>query len=136
MPGHQDQPVAGTVGKHRPKAATDLPVVISRADSDSSTRCRYSGNEDALRRDPLLEQVIAGSRGRSEMQVGNVGDEPAVHPLRPRRIDVVGPQRRFDMRHPNTVVERRERLGESGRSVALDDDPVGPKRAQNLADPR
>jgi hypothetical protein len=66
MPGHQDQPpVAEMVGKHRPKAATDIPVVVQQSGHPQQRiDASIAGNEDALRRDPLLEQVVAGSRGR------------------------------------------------------------------------
>ena len=70
------------------------------------------------------------------MQIGDAGDEPAVHLLRPRRIDVAGAQAGFDMRHRDLVIKGGERAGEGRRRVALHDDPLGAPAVEHPGDPR
>ena len=57
----------------------------------------------------FAQQIVARPRRRGKMQIGDAGDEPAVHLLRPRRIDVAGAQAGFDMRHRDLVIEGGER---------------------------
>src|SRR4029077_17730176 len=92
-------------------------------------------HENPVAADPLPLQICARPRGRGEMQISNMGYEPAVYLFWPRRIDIVGAQAGLDMRHRNAMVESCQRPGKRGGRVALHDDPIGPKGTKDLAHP-
>lgn len=74
----------------------------------------------------LVEQVLpAGLRG-GEVVLAHDVDGLAVELLGPRAVDVVRAQASLHMPHGNLQVEARERGGEAGRGVAVDQDHVGP----------
>lgn len=74
----------------------------------------------------LAEQVLlAGLRG-GEVVLAHDVDGLAVELLRPGAVDVVRAQAGLDMPHGDLQVEARERRGEAGRGVAVDQDHVGP----------
>lgn len=73
----------------------------------------------------LAEQVLlAGLRG-GEVVLAHDVDGLAVEFLRPGAVDVVRSQARLYMAHRDLQVEARERSGEAGRGVAVDQDDVG-----------
>lgn len=73
----------------------------------------------------LAEQVLpAGLRG-GEVVLAHDVDGLAVELLRPGAVDVVRAQARLDVPHGDLQVEARERRGEAGRGVAVDQDDVG-----------
>lgn len=74
----------------------------------------------------LAEQVLlAGLRG-GEVVLAHDVDRLAVELLGPGAVDVVRAQARLDVAHGDLQVEARERRGEAGRGVAVDQDDVGP----------
>lgn len=74
----------------------------------------------------LAEKVLlAGLRG-CEVVLAHDIDGLAVELLRPGAVDVVRAQARLDVAHGDLQVEARERRGEAGRGVAVDQDDVGP----------
>lgn len=74
----------------------------------------------------LAEQVLlAGLRG-GEVVLAHDVDGLAVEFLRPGAVDVVRSQARLYVAHRDLQVEARERSGEAGRGVAVDQDDVGP----------
>lgn len=73
----------------------------------------------------LAEQVLlAGLRG-GEVVLAHDVDGLAVELLRPGAVDVVRAQAGLDVAHGDLQVEARERSGEAGRGVAVDQDDVG-----------
>lgn len=73
----------------------------------------------------LAEQVLlAGLRG-GEVVLAHDVDGLAVELLRPGAVDVVRAQARLYVAHRDLQVEARERSGEAGRGVAVDQDDVG-----------
>lgn len=74
----------------------------------------------------LAEQVLlARLRGREVVLAHDV-DRLAVELLRPGAVDVVRAQAGLHMPHGDLQVETRERRGEAGRCVSVDQDDVGP----------
>lgn len=85
-----------------------------------------AGNPDPGLGLALGEKVLlAGLRG-GEVVLAHDVDGLAVELLRPGAVDVVRAQARLHMPHGDLQVEARERRGEAGRGVAVDQDDVGP----------
>ena len=74
----------------------------------------------------LAEQVLLARLRGSEVVLAHNVDRLAVELLRPGAVDVVRAQARLDMPHRDLQVEARERRGEAGRGVPVDQDHVGP----------
>lgn len=84
-----------------------------------------AGDPDLRLRLALAEQVLlAGLRG-GEVVLAHDVDGLAVELLRPGAVDVVRAKARLDVSHGDLQVEARERSGEAGRGVAVDQDDVG-----------
>ena len=87
---------------------------------------RVAGDPDLRLRLALADQVLlAGLRG-CEVVLAHDVDRLAVELLRPWAVDVVRAQARLDVAHGDLQVEARERRGEAGRGVPVDQDDVGP----------
>ena len=74
----------------------------------------------------LGEQVLPALLRRGEVVLAHDVDGLAVELLRPRAVDVVRAQAGLDVSHGDLQVEARERSGEAGRGVTVDQDHVGP----------
>lgn len=74
----------------------------------------------------LVEQVLLARLRRGEIVLAHDVDGLAVELLRPGAVDVVRAQAGLDVPHGDLQVEARERRGEAGRGVAVDQDHVGP----------
>lgn len=74
----------------------------------------------------LPEQVLLARLRRGEVVLAHDVDGLAVELLRPGAVDVVRAQARLYVAHRDLQVEARERSGEAGRGVAVDQDDVGP----------
>lgn len=87
---------------------------------------RITGDPDLRLRLALADQVLlAGLRG-CEVVLAHDVDRLAVELLRPWAVDVVRAQAGLDVAHGDLQVEARERSGEAGRGVPVDQDHVGP----------
>lgn len=85
-----------------------------------------AGDPDLRLRLALVEQVLlTGLRG-GEVVLAHDVDRLAVELLGPGAVDVVRAQARLHMAHGNLKVEACKRCREAGRSVAVDQDHVGP----------
>ena len=73
----------------------------------------------------LAEQVLLAGLRRGEVVLAHDVDGLAVELLRPGAVDVVRAQARLHMPHGDLQVKARERRGEAGRGVAVDQDDVG-----------
>lgn len=73
----------------------------------------------------LAEQVLLAGLRRGKVVLAHDVDGLAVELLRPGAVDVVRAQARLHMPHGDLQVEARERRGEAGRGVAVDQDDVG-----------
>lgn len=71
------------------------------------------------------EVLLTGLRG-GEVVLAHDVDGLAVELLRPRAVDVVRAQAGLDVPHGDLQVEARERRGEAGRGVTVDQNHVGP----------
>lgn len=87
---------------------------------------RVAGDPDLRLRLALAEQVLLARLRRGEVVLAHDVDRLAVELLGPGAVDVVRAQARLDVSHGNLQVEARERRGEAGRGVAVDQDHVGP----------
>lgn len=74
----------------------------------------------------LAEEVLLARLRGGEVVLAHDVDGLAVELLRPGAIDVVRAQTGLDVPHGDLQVEARERRGEAGRGVAVDQDHVGP----------
>lgn len=89
------------------------------------------GDPDLRLRLALVQQVLlARLRGREVVLAHDV-DRLAVELLRPGAVDVVRAQAGLDVAHGDLKVEARERRGEAGRGVAVNQDHVGPLVLEN-----
>src|SRR6267154_1680479 len=91
MTSHQDQTFRGEMRRQNrlePRAQLWLAVQQGR-DPQQSVDPGIAGYQDPLAADPFSKQIGAGTRRRSQVEVGDAGDEPAVHLLGPRRINIV-----------------------------------------------
>lgn len=85
-----------------------------------------AGDPDLRLRLALAEQVLlTGLRG-GEVVLAHDVDRLAVELLGPGAVDVVRAQASLHVAHRDLQVEARERGGEAGRGVAVDQDDVGP----------
>lgn len=73
----------------------------------------------------LPEQVLLARLRRGEVVLAHDVDGLAVELLRPGAVDVVRAQARLYVAHRDLQVEARERGGEAGRCVPVDQDHVG-----------
>lgn len=87
---------------------------------------RVAGDPDLRLRLALAEQVLLARLRGGEVVLAHDVDGLAVELLRPGAVDVVRAQARLHMAHGDLQVEARERGGEAGRGVAVDQDHVGP----------
>lgn len=85
-----------------------------------------AGDPDLGRGLALAEQVLLARLRGGEVILAHDIDRLAVELLRPGAVDVVGSQTSLDVPHGDLQVEARERSGEAGRGVAVDQDDVGP----------
>ena len=74
----------------------------------------------------LVEQVLLARIRGGEVVLAHDVDGLAVELLGPGAVDVVRAQAGLDVPHRDLQVEARERRGEAGRGVAVDQDNVGP----------
>lgn len=74
----------------------------------------------------LAEQVLLARLRGGEVVLTHDVDRLAVELLGPGAVDVVRAQARLHMAHRDLQVEARERSGEAGRGVAVDQNHVGP----------
>ena len=87
---------------------------------------RVARDTDGLRVGVLAQQVVPTGGGGAQVQGGHLADEPPVGLLGEGRGDVPGAQTGLDVEDGYLVVESRQRSGEGGGGVPLDDDGVGP----------
>lgn len=84
-----------------------------------------AGDPDLRLRLALAEQVLLAGLSRGEVVLAHDVYRLAVELLRPGAVDVVRAQAGLDVPHGDLQVEARERSGEAGRGVAVDQDHVG-----------
>ena len=99
----------------RPALEREQQGVDHRVAGDDDLRCGHS----------LGEEIRSRGRGRSEVERGDLGDEPAVDLFRIGRVPIPRSQPRLDVRDRDAVVVGGERTREGGRRVPLDEDEVG-----------
>lgn len=87
---------------------------------------RVAGDPDPGLGLALAEQVLLARLSGGEVVLAHDVDGLAVELLRPGAIDVVRAQTGLDVPHGDLQVEARERRGEAGRGVPVDQDHVGP----------
>lgn len=74
----------------------------------------------------LVEQVLLARLRGGEIVLAHDIDRLAIELLRPGAVDVVRAQAGLHVAHRDLQVEARERSGEAGRGVAVDQNHVGP----------
>lgn len=109
-------------------ALSPIELEVGVALAHGSAQCvdaGVAGDPDPGLELALAEQVLlARLRGREVVLAHDV-DRLAVELLRPGAVDVVRAQAGLHMPHGDLQVETRERCGEAGRGVAVDQDHVG-----------
>ena len=86
---------------------------------------RVAGDPDLRLRLALVQKVLLAGLSGGEVVLAHDVDRLAVELLRPGAVDVVRAQARLYVAHRDLQVEARERSGEAGRGVAVDQDDVG-----------
>src|SRR5882762_7771801 len=86
-----------------------------------------SGDHNLCRRNALGQQSVSRNSGRSEVNLRDDRNDPAVRFLRERVIDVVTAKSRLDVPYWNLAVIGGESRAESRSGIALDQDYVGLK---------
>lgn len=116
----RDEDEAGALGP------SELGVGVTLAHGGAQgIDARVAGDPDLGLQLALGEQVLlAGLRG-GEVVLTHYVDSLAVELLRPGAVDVVRAKAGLDMPHGDLQVEARERSGEAGRGVPVDQDHVG-----------
>lgn len=84
------------------------------------------GDPDLRLRLALAEQVLLARLRRGKIVLAHDVDGLAVELLGPGAVDVVRAQACLDVSHGDLQVEARERRGEAGRGITVDQDHVGP----------
>lgn len=74
----------------------------------------------------LPEQILLARLRRGKVVLAHDVDRLAVELLRPGAVDIVRAQAGLDVAHGNLKVKARERRGEAGRGVSVDQDDIGP----------
>lgn len=117
----RDEDEAGALGP------VELGVRVSLAHGGAQgVDARVAGDPDPGLGLALAQKVLlAGLRG-GEVELAHDVDRLAVEFLGPGAVDVVRAQARLHMAHGNLKVEACKRCREAGRSVAVDQDHVGP----------
>ena len=87
---------------------------------------RVTGDPDLGLGLALGEQVLLAGLRRGEVVLTHDVDGLAVELLRPWAVNVMRAKARLDVAHGDLQVEARERRGEAGRGVPVDQDHVGP----------
>lgn len=95
---------------------------------------RIAGNPNLRLRLALGEEVLLAGLSGGEVVLAHDIDRLAVELLRPGAVDVVRAQARLDMPHGDLQVEARERRGEAGRGVPVDQDDVGSLVLENRSE--
>ena len=117
----RDEDEAGVLGP------LELGVRVSLAHGGAQgVDAGVAGDPDLRLRLALAEQVLLARLRGGEVVLAHDVDRLAVELLGPGAVDVVRAQAGLDMPHGDLQVEARERSGEAGRSVAVDQDDVGP----------
>ena len=73
----------------------------------------------------FLLEILLAERSRREIVCGNTPGNLAVHLLRPRAIDIVCAQTRFNVSNWNLLVECRQRRRRAGGGIAMDKHNIG-----------
>ncbi len=136
MPGDQDQALARRERRQQPLDGGGTPRVAieDRQRVEQRVDHRVAGDAYPRRIDAFGQQVATRFLGRRKVQVGEPGGQPAVHLLRPRRMDVARPQARLDMADRHLRVERGQRGGEGRGRVALHEHPIRTQIGIDLGD--
>lgn len=117
----RDEDEAGALGPLK------LGVRVSLAHGGAQgIDARVAGDPDLGLGLTLAEQVLLARLRRGEVVLAHDIDRLAVELLRPGAVDVVRAQARLDVAHGDLQVEARERRGEAGRGVPVDQNHVGP----------
>ena len=93
---------------------------------------RVAHHVDPLRGRPLGEQRLAGPAGGGEESGGQQVDHPPVGLLGEGTPEIARAQAGLDVPHPDAAMEGGEGGAHGGRSVPLDQQPVGAALGQDL----
>jgi hypothetical protein len=132
MPGHEHERAPGPepreAGRHR-----GLEPLLSKRPERQEERidAGIADEADSSVRDALGEQVRLCPPGRGEMELGDGGGQDPIHLLGIRRGPIPAPQPGLYVGDSHLPMEGRERSGEAGRRVALDDHPVRAARVED-----
>ena len=128
--------VLSTVGRDEDEAGAlgpiELGVGVALANGGAQgVDAGVAGDPDLRFGLALVEQVLLARLRGGEVVLAHDVDGLAVELLGPGAVDVVRAQAGLDVPHGNLQVETRERRGEAGRGVAVDQDNVGPLVLEN-----
>ena len=116
----RDEDEAGALGP------IELRVGVALANGGAKgVDSRVAGDPDLRIRLALVQKVLLARLRGCEVVLAHDIDRLAVELLGPGAVDVVRAQAGLHMPHGDLQVETRERRGEAGRGVAVDQDHVG-----------
>lgn len=116
----RDEDEAGALGPL--ELGVGVPLAHGRA---QGVDAGVAGDPDPGLGLALAEQVLLARLRGGEVVLAHDVDRLTVELLRPGAVDVVRAQARLDMPHGDLQVEARERSGEAGRGVPVDQDDIG-----------
>lgn len=128
---HRLAQVLTTVGRDEDEAGALGPVELGMGVALANGGAQgvdagVAGDPDLRFGLALVEQVLLARLRGGEVVLAHDVDGLAVELLGPGAVDVVRAQAGLDVPHGDLQVEARERCGEAGRGVAVDQDDVGP----------
>ena len=95
---------------------------------DGMRQCVDDGiacDENAVRTDVFLQQMLLCQRGGCKMQIGQCAGEAAVHFLGEGLIFIIGAQACLDMTDLHLIIICRQCACEGGRGIPMDEDDIG-----------
>ncbi len=120
---HQHQPAA-VQQRLDPRRRRDPSRLHLAEGPEQRIDAGVAGDPDGGFRMSLRQQRLPGGLRRGEMQVGDLGDQPAVHLLGEGGVLVPGPKPRLNVSDPDLAVVGGQRRGHGGGGVALHHHPV------------
>lgn len=105
----------------------ELGVGIASANGGAKgVDSRVAGDPDLRLRLALVQKVLLAGLSGGEIVLTHDVDRLTVELLGPGTVDVVRAQACLDVAHGDLKVKARERRGEAGRGVSMDQDDIGP----------
>lgn len=107
----------------------EVPGVEPRADIKQGIHNRIARNEDALRINAFVDEVLTGALRRRKMEICQPRDEGTVDFLGIGQVSIERTKPGFNMGNPHPVVETGQRSNKRGAGITLHDEQIRPRSA-------